>query len=231
MCPRRHARIRRGSGDPAVRLKELRRFRAAVLPLLWAFFTLGAAAAPPKRVLILNPFGRDVEPFSAAVSSFRSTLARDLGEPVDFHEIPLDLARFTGPEGEAPLIDFLDERIKSQAVDLVVPIGGAGVQFAARHRERLFPRTPVLVVAAEPRMIPAGFLGPDTTLVTQRIVLPGMVEDILMMQPDNARIAPGSATSSSNARRSTPSTSPAWRASKPSTPASRTPASRSICPR
>ena len=154
-----------------------------------AFATPGASAASPKRVLILNPFGRDTEPFTAAVSAFRSTLAKELGEAVDFHEVPLDLARFSGLEGEEPLVTFLEERIRSQPVDLVVTIGGSGVQFAARHRERLFPDTQILVVAAEPRMIPPGFLQAKATLVTQRIDLPGMVEDILQMQPDTERIA------------------------------------------
>ncbi len=157
--------------------------------LFVALCTCSAAADSPKRVLILNPFGRDVEPFCAAVSSFRTTLVRELGEPVDFHEIPLDLARFTGPEGDAPLVDFLEDRIKSQPVDLVAPIGGAGVQFAAQHRQRLFPETQILAVAAEPRMIPLGFLEKNATLVSQRINLPGMVEDILQMQPDTRQIA------------------------------------------
>jgi hypothetical protein len=151
--------------------------------------TLCAANENPKRVLILNPFGRDVEPFSASVSEFRSTLVRELGEPVDFHEIPLELARFTGAEGEAPLVDFLEDRIKSQPVDLVVPIGGAGVQFAARHRERLFLDTPILAVAAEPRMIPPGFLENYATLVSQRIDIPGMVNGILQLRPDTSTIA------------------------------------------
>ncbi len=148
-----------------------------------------ASAATPKRVLILNPFGRDVEPFSAAVSSFRSTLVREIGEPVDFHEIPLDLARFTGPEGEEPLVAFLEDRISNHPVDLIVPIGGAGVQFVDRHRERLFPSTPVMVVAAEPRMIPPDFLQQSATLVTQAVDLPGMIEDILQMQPETRHIA------------------------------------------
>lgn len=155
----------------------------------WLSLTLCVSAASPKRVLILNPFGRDVEPFSSAVSGFRTTLARELGESVDFHEIPLELGRFTGQEGEAPLVAFLKDRIKNHPVDLVVPIGGAGVQFAARHREVLFPETQILAVAAEPRMVPAAFLEKNATLVTQRIDLPGMVEDILNMQPDTSHIA------------------------------------------
>ena len=157
--------------------------------LLIAFAALGVAEEASKRVLILNPYDRDVEPFSSAVSSFRSTLARELAAPVDFHEIPLELARFTGEGEEEPLVSFLDERIKAQPVDLVVPIGGAGTQFASRHRSRLFPEVPILVVAAEPRMIPEGFLDDNATLVTERIDLAGMVEDILQMQPDTERIA------------------------------------------
>ena len=69
---------RSGRGGDAVILAVPRRLHALIL--LLALVLQGAAAASPKRVLILNPFGRDVEPFSAAVSSFRSTLARDLGE-------------------------------------------------------------------------------------------------------------------------------------------------------
>jgi hypothetical protein len=106
---------------------------------LLALVTLDASVATPKRILILDPFGRDVAPFSTVVSAFRTTLARELEESVDFYEVPLEMARSTEPEGEGPLVAFLEDRIKSNPVDLVVPIGGAGVQFAARHRERLFP--------------------------------------------------------------------------------------------
>ena len=152
---------------------------------------LSSAGEPvdPPRVLILNPFGRDVEPFAATVSAFRSTLARELGEPVDIHEIPLDLARFTDPEGEDRLVDFLEDQIRNHPVDLVAPIGGSGAQFAARHRERLFPDTPVLVVAAEPRLVPPALLEKNTTLLAQRIVLPAAVEDILQMRPETRHIA------------------------------------------
>ena len=139
-------------------------------------------------MLILDPFGRNVAPFTTAVSSFRTTLARELGEPVDIYELPLELTRFSGPEGETPLVTFLEGRLKEQPVDLVVPVGGAGMQFAARHRERLFPNTPVLVLAAEPRMVPPEFSEPTRRLVAQKVSLPGMVEDILQLQPQTTNI-------------------------------------------
>ena len=113
--------------------------------LVLTLVALGASAASTKRVLILDPFGHDVAPFSTAISAFRATLARELGEPMDVYELPLELARIEEPEGEAPLVALLGNRIKSHPVDLVVLVGGAGAQFAVRHRELLFPNTPLLL--------------------------------------------------------------------------------------
>jgi hypothetical protein len=107
---------------------------ALLAMLLLSLATLCASAASPKRVLILDPFGRDVAPYSAVASAFRSTLARELGTSVDIYELPLDLARFGESEGEGPLVAFLEGRIKSQPVDLIVPIGSAAFQFAARYQ-------------------------------------------------------------------------------------------------
>jgi PAS domain S-box-containing protein len=150
--------------------------------------TLCTSAASPKRVLILDPFGREVAPYSAVVSTFRTTLARELGEPVDIYELPLDLARLSEAEGEGPLVAFMEGRIKSQPVDLVVPIGSPCLQFAARHRDRLFPDTPVLVLATPARVIPPDFMRTNATLVAQEVNIPGMVEDILQMQPQTTNI-------------------------------------------
>ena len=140
-------------------------------------------------MLILDPFERDVAPFSTVVSAFRTTLALEMGEPVEFHEVPLDLVRTDGADDEdGPLLALLESQIKVRPIDLVVPIGAMSVRFAARHRERLFPDTPVLVVAADPRLLPPDFLRKNATLVTQQVNLPGMVEDILQLQPDTTRI-------------------------------------------
>jgi PAS domain S-box-containing protein len=156
--------------------------------LLLIVATLGVSAATPKRVLILDPFGRNVAPFTTVVSSFRTTLARELGEPVDIYELPLELARFSGPEGETPLVTFLAGQLKQQSVDLVVPVGTAGMQFAAKHRDHLFPNTPVLVLASEPRIMSPELLRTNATAVTQRVSLPGMVEDVLQLQPQTTNI-------------------------------------------
>ena len=147
-----------------------------------------AIGAAPKRVLVLNPFVRDVAPFGTFLSSFQSTLARELGEPVDIYEVPLDLARSSDSAGEELLVAFLDNRIRSNPVDLVVCVGGAGTQFAARHRAQLFPNTPLVAAAADPRTVPPSLLADDTALVLTKADLAGMVEDILQMRPETNNI-------------------------------------------
>lgn len=167
----------------------IRGFRAGVVWLLLTLVTFGAAAATPKRVLILDSFGRDVAPFNAAVSTFRTTLAREFGEPMDIYEVSLEAARFAAPKGEGPLVEFLKSRFEGYPLDLVVPVGAPAVNFAAQHRERLFPETPLVFTAVEPRLLRPEFLRSNATLVTQKVNIPGMVEDILQLKPDTTHIA------------------------------------------
>jgi signal transduction histidine kinase len=166
---------------------RLRHFPAAELVLL-ALVTCSASAAVPKRILILDSFGRDVAPFNAAVSSFRTTLAKEMGEPVDIYEASLDKARFAEPEKEGPFIEFLRSRFESRQLDLVVPIGAPAVKFVAQHRDRLFPNSPIVYTGADPRMLPPGLLQSNATLVTQRVNLSGIIEDILQLRPDTTNV-------------------------------------------
>ena len=159
---------------------------AGLLLLTWP--TPGLAVTAPKRVLILDSFGRDVSPFVAGVSALRTTLAQELGGPVDFYDVPLDLGRFAEPETEGPFVDFLRARFGDRRLDLVVPFGAPAVKFTAQYRDRLFPGTPIVFAGVEPRLVPPDVLRTNATLVTQKVNLSGIVEDILQMQPDTTNI-------------------------------------------
>ena len=156
---------------------------------LFASFAFTAPGANPRRILILDSFGRDIAPFNTAVSAFRTTLARELGDPVDIYEASLDAARFAEPEKEAPFLEFLRFRFEGRSLDLVVPVGAPAVKFVVNHRADLFPNTPVVFMAVDPRMLPGEALKTNATLATQRNSLPGMVEDILQLQPGTTNIA------------------------------------------
>lgn len=80
-----------------------------------------------------------------------STLARELGEPLEFYEISVDMARFQQPEAEGPFLQFLENRIANRPMDLVVTVGGPGIDFVTRHHERIFSGTPIVFIAGPRR--------------------------------------------------------------------------------
>jgi hypothetical protein len=160
-------------------------FVGQVLPVPTA---LAAANEPPKRVLIIDSFGRYIAPFSAVSAAFRTTLARELGEPVDIDEAPLDTARFADPNQEALFVDFLQRRFAGRKLDLVVPINFSAANFALRNRQRLFPQAAMLITSVEQRRLKPNFLSGETAVVPSALHLTKSIEEILEVLPETKNI-------------------------------------------
>jgi hypothetical protein len=71
---------------------------------------------------------------------------------------------------------------------LVVPIGGPAVRFARKHRERLFPGTPMLLAAVDERHLQDTTLAPNEAVVAVRHDPPLLVEDVLRLVPATTNI-------------------------------------------
>ncbi len=186
------------AGSPIIRLRScivaipdfIRNSIIAWVALLGCLLTVPCASAEdvPKRVLVLNPYSRDTAPFAPVVKPFRTTLAAETDFLIDFREIPLDLTHF-GATNEEPLVQFLEQRLERQPVDLVVPIGGEAAAFAARNRDRLFSETPLLITGASSKMLPPGLVGDNATHVTQPLEPTEFIRQMLRMKPDTKHIA------------------------------------------
>jgi len=66
---------------------------------------LGATDGP-KRILLLDSYGRNVAPVSTIISSFRRELSSRSPQPIDLHEVSLEMARdvvlFKGKQEDRP---------------------------------------------------------------------------------------------------------------------------------
>ena len=164
-----------------------REWIAGLIALVW-FAACNAPAASPKRVLILQSFGPGVAPYNAVAAGFRSTLSHEMDEPVDVYEVSLDVNRFNGPGMEKPFVEFLEERFSGHGLDLVVPIGAPASKFALQYGDQLFPQTPMVFTALDPRIVPPDSLRTNATLVTQRLDLVGIIDDILRLQADTTNV-------------------------------------------
>jgi signal transduction histidine kinase len=156
---------------------------------LLVFAALSAAAAEPRRVLVLQSFGRDFEPFSGFSGRFREELARRSPERIDFYESSLQTARHRGTPDEAPFANYLLALFAERPPDLVVAIGGPAARFFQQYRSRLFASTPLLISGIDQRRVDDVALTPNDTVVGIKLDLPGAIYNILHVLPRTTTVA------------------------------------------
>ncbi len=152
--------------------------RLFYITLFLALTGLGASGAEPKRVLFIHSFGRGFEPYHTVAGLFRTELASQMAEPVDFFEASLESARFTGLDQESPLLGYLQAQFAKRPLDLVVPIGGPAAQFVQKHRQQLFPDTPMLIAADQRLFNPNSLTTNDAAALT--VNQPGLTLEMLL---------------------------------------------------
>ena len=166
------------SRPPIHRLGRVLRQLMLLLPLL----VLAAEAAEPKRVLIIHSWGRDFAPFNAIAVAFRNELARQLKQPVAFHEASLDSERLGPPSDERPFFEFIRDHHGTARIDLVVVLGRTALRFYLRHRDRLFPEAPLLVTGIAAGLLEGLQFEPRDRVVTLKadiMVIAGSILEVL----------------------------------------------------
>jgi PAS domain S-box-containing protein len=155
--------------------------------LLMAFTWATAKGAEPRRVLLLHSFGWEFEPFITFSETFRSELARQSPEPLDFFDVALSTARFERTE-EAPFVDYLLALFAEHHVDLIVPMGAPACRFAQNYRSQLFPDAPMLLAAVDQRMFQTSILNSNDAVLSVRHDPRLKIEAILRLLPATTNI-------------------------------------------
>jgi signal transduction histidine kinase len=150
---------------------------------------VSAAASEPKRVLILDSFGRDFAPWSEFTRDFRQDLVLQSPRTIDLYEASLATARFAGDQQEGPFVDYLRALFADHQLDLVITIGAPAAGFIERNRKQLFPATPMLYTAVEQRRVPLADLTENDTAVAIKIDFAGVIENILRVLPKTNNVA------------------------------------------
>src|SRR5215831_10329166 len=167
---------------------------AGIVFCLVCFACQAVFAAEPKRVLIIDSFGRDFAPWNEYAKRFRADLDREWSEPIDLYETSLAIPRFSheGKESEfkeSQFTDYLHSLFVDRRLDLIVTIGGPAAEFAQRNRERLFPTTPLLLGILEQRRVPPASLTANDTILAASVDQIAVVENILRVRPNTTHVA------------------------------------------
>src|SRR4051794_16665707 len=128
--------------------------RRTIIASLATVILLGAetssrAADEPKRVVMLHSFGPRFKPWSDYATTIRSEISKQWHGPVDFLDHSLVNARQDDEPSEAAFVEFLRTLYANRPVDLIVAIGAPAAAFIQRHRQRLFPKTPMVFTAGK----------------------------------------------------------------------------------
>jgi signal transduction histidine kinase len=166
---------------------RLRRWIVVSIVLL-LYATVSAAASEPKRVLILDSFGRDFAPWNEYATDIRAELLRQSPEPIDLYEASLATARFAGNQQEGPFVDYLRTLFAGHQLDIVITIGAPAAGFIQRYRRQLFPSTSMLYTAVEQRRVPLADLTENDTAVAIAIDFSGAIDNILRVLPKTNNI-------------------------------------------
>jgi signal transduction histidine kinase len=170
---------------------------ALVLAGLLAFATPAAAAAP-REVLVLYPYGRQLQANDESVrrasdgygfGGLSAGFAARPDVPVVVSSEFLDSTRFGSPDQQRAFAGYLRDKYAQQPPAVLVVVSDVALDFVLRHRAELFPRTPIVHMGVGSAFLRArGALPPDVvgTPVTYDFV--GTIEQARRWHPRARRL-------------------------------------------
>ncbi|SPP93415.1 sensor histidine kinase [Bradyrhizobium vignae] len=148
-----------------------------------------ATRSEPKRVLMLHSFGRDFLPWSEYARSIKTNLEERSPWPLDIQEHTLLAARFIAPGPDGPFVEYLGSLYEGRPPDIVMSIGGPAAGFVQRHRERLFPKAPMVLTTVEERLVDRARLTRNDAVVSVRNEFVTAFRNVLQVLPDTQTMA------------------------------------------
>jgi signal transduction histidine kinase len=149
--------------------------------------TVVAGEQQLKRVLMLHSFGPDFGDLYS--KDLRAELDRELPGRLDLYEEWLVSARFSTPENDAALGNYLSSLFADHPLDLIITLGAPAASFVQKYRQTLFARTPELLADVEERRVDSAGLQEEETSVADSISFPVVVEGILRVLPQTTTLA------------------------------------------
>jgi signal transduction histidine kinase len=148
-----------------------------------------ALAADAKHVLVVYTTSRLSGSNIAFESGLHQVFDANPGQPVEIFSEFLDEPRFSGDRYELTVTTYLHDKYADQPLDAVVVGGDDALGFILRHRDRLFPRVPILHVGVTPLALKSmAPLPPDVVGVPMVWDFAGTVEQALKWHPRATRL-------------------------------------------
>ncbi|ANY85300.1 ATPase (plasmid) [Microvirga ossetica] len=149
----------------------------------------GAPAAQPKRIVVLYSYGQHFQSWATWSREIRNELNRQSSWPLDVQEYSLATARNGDEAAEEKFVEYLKALYAQQPPDLIIALAAPAARFVQRYRADLFPTTPMLLAAVDPRRVDSSLLSEQDAMVGVRFDPVALFENILRLLPETKTIA------------------------------------------
>ena len=149
----------------------------------------GEPAAQPKRIVVLYSYGQNFQAWATWGREIRNELNRQSSWPLDIQEYSLVTARNGDEAAEAKFVEYLKALYAQRPPDLIVALAAPAARFVQRYRADLFPTTPMLLAAVDPRRVDPSLLSEQDAMVGVRFDPVVLFENILRLLPETKTIA------------------------------------------
>src|SRR5688572_20638610 len=155
------------------------RLRYAALAGLLALRALSAETqSPVQQVLVLQSFDRGNLILDRFTGNLRVDLIQRVGRPVNVIHVVVGPTGFVGAPEQA-VVDFIRSTYADRPKpDLIVTVAAPAAIFARKHRQQLFPDTPLLFAAVDQRFLHGPPLAENETAVAVVNDFPKLVDDM-----------------------------------------------------
>src|SRR5918993_1785068 len=200
----RSVQIEEGSLDTAASMAELALLKMKRLVSLWIAIAInllislggsaaqpqsGEPAAQPKRIVVLYSYGQNFQAWATWGTAIRNEMTRQSPWPLDVQEYSLVTARNGDEAAEAKFAEYLKALYAQRPPDLIVALAAPAARFVQRYRADLFPTTPMLLAAVDPRRVDPSLLSEQDAIVGLQLNPPVLVENVLRLLPETKAIA------------------------------------------
>lgn len=156
-----------------------------VVILLCLFsLTVEANARSQKRVLLFFSLRQDSPIYQSVQKSLVTPLRDKLNGQLDDYTEYIEEQRFSDPNYQAALKEFISHKYAGQRFDLIITVQRSALTFATLYADELFPNTPVVFIAGKGLETENERPRPNFTGVLYKVDLRSTLENALKLQPN-----------------------------------------------
>ncbi|GEM_PF-687397 len=119
-------------------------FAWLILPLLPPAAHTAEEPARPKAVLALYWYGKDLPANVELDKSVQATLRSAPAGSIEYYAEYMDDSQFPGEKQALLFRDYLRQKYAGKKIDALIALSGASLNFLFKHRNDLFPETPIV---------------------------------------------------------------------------------------